>query len=769
MIGEKVITAAGSRDGDSVSRMTDGTAVVDPESQGSGATGTPSPTAVGIFRSSGVSTDSFQIRAPPRDDDSMSGIYTTDGVSMTQEERFRARVLAEERKILKKFSLESGSKSEESYPEVSFMPTTLITAKTPSPDKKKKQKWSPFVGSVGTHDFDLDSLDSDGIMQEGKGQGKGRGKGRGGGGGGFHVLGIKSKTPSPTGTEKTRSPSTLGGNAALSSSYDDAFPELALAEGGYAGRSGSAGYASSKAKKKAAAAAAAAAGTSQMRPRVCRCRLERIICILVGVMMIALAIAIGALVAAKQTRGGGEESASQNEDEAPSPSAPSPSAQMPTLGQMPTFPTSESAPTSSPLPQGAFPVPTLAPSPKVVVKPSVPTSAPAFALITAKPTGLRATLGPSAASVTVNQSPTAVPGTPTGPACELPDANDVLFFVTINVGLQDCAWLANNPIFQIVLCMDGVEANNICRNTCNNCGPTPPPAPIPMSQSTSAPTLTPPPLVEATLAPTDVPTGTPLVATSGPTPIPVSLSVLVRDLILSRSPASAAALNGSTTSQARALAWLVSDVSTLETLTEDRAVQRWVMATLAFGADSGRWDRNNNWLGSGDVCTWFGIACDNVGNAVSLALRTNGLNGPLPSELSLLGDSLVSIDVGDNEVTGGFPSAFGRLTNLETLRLDRNAMTGEIPAEIGNMESLVALNFQRNRFSGPVPESIVSLQNLNELIFNTNDMTGIVPPAVCDFADLQFLVLDCREIACDCWTQCFYQCGGNTGVVCQNN
>jgi hypothetical protein len=76
---------------------------------------------------------------------------------MTKEERFRASVLAEESRILKEYStsMESESWSFESIPDGSFLPTTLITAKTPRPGKKK-QEWSPFVGSVGTNDFDLD-------------------------------------------------------------------------------------------------------------------------------------------------------------------------------------------------------------------------------------------------------------------------------------------------------------------------------------------------------------------------------------------------------------------------------------------------------------------------------------------------------------------------------------------------------------------------------------------------------------------------------------
>jgi hypothetical protein len=806
-----------NRDDDSMSDIytTDGTGWVAPESKGAKAgtastagttvtSGAPATVVAAdnnksIFRSSSsISGDSYHNMAAgseaPSDDDSMSGmsgLYTTDGVSVTQEDRFRASVLAEERKILKEYSLDSGSGSFESYPNGLFMPTNLITAKTPSPNKKqdknKKQKWSPFVSSVGTNDFDLDSIESesDGIMRGEQGRGLGS----------FQVLGIKARMAgSPVGTDKTRSPSTLGGGAVLSTSYDDAFPELAEAEGGYAGRSRSAKD-TSKAKKKAAAAAAAAAGTSQMRPRVCRCKLEKLICILVGVMMIALAIAIGTLVAAKQTRGGNEEGSSASEFQDPSPSAPTPSGQMPTLSR-PATPAPQvpvGAPTSSPLPFGAFPVPTSAPSRQVVTSTKgptsspiglgatqVPTSSPAFVVVTQRPTTPRPTAVP--ATVEELQSPTAVPVTS---ACELGDAVDKPFFVSVRLGLRDCVWLAANPVFKLVMCLEGLEANDLCRFTCNNCGPTS----VPVVQGTSAPTLSPVAAVVVTLAPTNAPTATPLVVTASPVALPtrrpvapptrrptlrptvtepVQLATL-QDLILIRSPASAGALNDNTSSQSQALAWLESDSTAVETLSEERLVQRWVMATLAFGADFESWDRNDSWLDSDDVCSWFGIACDNRGNAVSLNLQSNGLDGSLPSELYLLGDSLLTMNVGSNDLIGGFPSEFGRLVNLQTLRLNNNFMTGEIPTEIGNMESLVVLDFQRNRFSGAVPQSIIFLQNLEELVFNTNDMSGIVPQAVCGFANLNVLVLDCREIECDCWTQCYYQCGGDTGVVCTGN
>jgi hypothetical protein len=311
MIGDMVIKTGGSRgDDDSVSGIyaTDGTAMVDPESQVSVSTGTAdTPTTIvtantskSIFRTSNSLSN---------DDDSMSGMYTAYSASMTKKERFRASVLAEERKIRKEYSFESGSGSFESYPDSSFLPKTLIAAKTPSRDKKKNQKakWFPFVDSVGTNDFDLDSIASDGIME---------------GGARFQVVGIKSMdASSPSrGTKEMRIPSTLGGAGVLSSSSssDDASPDHVQPVYGHAGLSRGATETSSKAKREAAAAA-----TSQMRPRVCGCRPELIICILASLVAIAIAVAVGAFIASNHMGDSIESDfASQNGFQAPTLSRP---------------------------------------------------------------------------------------------------------------------------------------------------------------------------------------------------------------------------------------------------------------------------------------------------------------------------------------------------------------------------------------------------------------------------------------------------------------
>jgi hypothetical protein len=275
MIGNMVIQTGGSRgDDDSASGIyeTDATTMADPASQVSVSTGSADTTSASTpttVVTTNKSKNIFRSSSGLSDDD--SGIYTAYNASMTKEERFRASVLAEERRILKEYSMESGSFG--SFPDGLLLPTTSITAKIPSQDKKKNQetKVPPFDSSVGTNDFDLDTIASDGSI----------------GGGRFQVLGIKSmNASSPRGTEEA-------GAAALSSSDDDNdSPDLVQAEDGYAGRSRAAKVIPSKAKKGAAVAV-----TSQMRPRVCGCRLEFIICVLASVVAIAIAVAVGAFIA----------------------------------------------------------------------------------------------------------------------------------------------------------------------------------------------------------------------------------------------------------------------------------------------------------------------------------------------------------------------------------------------------------------------------------------------------------------------------------------
>jgi hypothetical protein len=110
-----------------------------------------------------------------------------------------------------------------------------------------------------------------------------------------------------------------------------------------------------------------------------------------------------------------------------------------------------------------------------------PTNTPVFVVVTQRPTAVPVAMTTTLAPVdlAVAQSPATAQPTP---ACLLEDVVGQPFFVSLRVGMRNCTWLSQNPVFQLIMCIDGIEANDLCRATCNNCGPT--------SAPTTAPTAT---------------------------------------------------------------------------------------------------------------------------------------------------------------------------------------------------------------------------------------------------------------------------------------
>jgi Leucine-rich repeat (LRR) protein len=245
------------------------------------------------------------------------------------------------------------------------------------------------------------------------------------------------------------------------------------------------------------------------------------------------------------------------------------------------------------------------------------------------------------------------------------------------------------------------------------------------------------------------------------------VSQAIVNIVLLRSPASEQALSLPSSVQSQALTWLVENDADLSLYTEVTFVQRWALATFGLATQVNQWVQNNGWLDPEETtCDWEGVECDEAGNVLSLDLEGNRLTGQLPVELAVMFETLTSLNVGNNRLSGELPAWLGLFQNLVELRVDRNELSGTIPAEIGALVALQVFKIDRNGFTGPVPDTIASLENLRELTLNTNFLTGVLPDVVCQFPNLVTLVLDCLEVDSACWTQCFYQCGGNTGVAC---
>lgn len=125
------------------------------------------------------------------------------------------------------------------------------------------------------------------------------------------------------------------------------------------------------------------------------------------------------------------------------------------------------APTDSPAPSPSpsksptsMPTESPAPSPSPSMSPSTPTSSPS-----ASPTR----------HPTVSPNPTTGPPSPSpswiepdrGQVCE--DDMDGRFYVGEDIGNQTCKWLQETPGVQPFLCIDGLDAWDVCPETCGKC------------------------------------------------------------------------------------------------------------------------------------------------------------------------------------------------------------------------------------------------------------------------------------------------------------
>jgi len=100
------------------------------------------------------------------------------------------------------------------------------------------------------------------------------------------------------------------------------------------------------------------------------------------------------------------------------------------------------------------------------------------------------------------------------------------------------------------------------------------------------------------------------------------------------------------------------------------------------------WYNNDNWL-NGDVCSWYGIKCEE--------------------------SHVVEIDFSLNELRGNIPESFGNLQNLSVLDLSDNQLIC-LPKSFCNLQNLSELDLSNNQLSS-IPKSFGNLQNFSFLKF----------------------------------------------------
>ncbi|KAE8684044.1 putative Disease resistance family protein / LRR family protein [Hibiscus syriacus] len=120
-----------------------------------------------------------------------------------------------------------------------------------------------------------------------------------------------------------------------------------------------------------------------------------------------------------------------------------------------------------------------------------------------------------------------------------------------------------------------------------------------------------------------------------------------------------------------------------------------------------------------------------------LYLAKNNISGPIPLSIGEL-SSLKVFDVSENQLNGTLPPNFGKLANLETLDIWKNKLNGPLPPSFGQLKNLEVVNIGKNKMEGDVSEThfsnLTKLSTLsaseNKLRFEPN--TSWIPPFQCE-------------------------------------
>mmetsp|Transcript_25412 Transcript_25412/g.45889 ORF Transcript_25412/g.45889 Transcript_25412/m.45889 type:complete len:667 (-) Transcript_25412:363-2363(-) len=176
----------------------------------------------------------------------------------------------------------------------------------------------------------------------------------------------------------------------------------------------------------------------------------------------------------------------------------------------------------------------------------------------------------------------------------------------------------------------------------------------------------------------------------------------------------------------------------------------------------------------------------NMRNLTEVFIGHNNFRGVIPEEIGNCKNlKRFQID-GSHDIGGSIPSVFGKLPELEFLKLDTcafnetlpmslgnlqklsfldvnsNDLEGKIPSQLGKATSLVTLALANNNFNGDIPSELGKLTKLEKFYLQSTDIAGDMPEEVCDLRTrgnqtvLEVLWVPCN-VNCDaesCCTNC---------------
>jgi Leucine-rich repeat (LRR) protein len=125
----------------------------------------------------------------------------------------------------------------------------------------------------------------------------------------------------------------------------------------------------------------------------------------------------------------------------------------------------------------------------------------------------------------------------------------------------------------------------------------------------------------------------------------------------------------------------------------------------------------------------------------TLDLSSNNLSGVIPNCWTY-GTNMIILNLANNNLVGSIPDSFGSLTSLHLLLMSDNNLSGKIPETLKYCQVLTFLNLGWNKFSGPIPSWIgTNLQILEVLLLRRNSFDDNIPTTLCLLKSLRILDL----------------------------
>ncbi|CAJ1955721.1 unnamed protein product [Cylindrotheca closterium] len=160
------------------------------------------------------------------------------------------------------------------------------------------------------------------------------------------------------------------------------------------------------------------------------------------------------------------------------------------------------------------------------------------------------------------------------------------------------------------------------------------------------------------------------------------------------------------------------------------------------------WKTSRRWMmsGSNGGCDWYGVTCNSQGRVEKIRLPNNGLTGRIPPELALLKDSLLYLDLCQNDIhnVGESGNSFlGEMTNLQYLYLSQTFFENDgIPPELKKLSNLIELDISFTSWFGPLNSNPWSgLFNLEYLAMNGNVFKTALPEELIRLPKLEYFYM----------------------------